>query len=64
MNATFSVCHFVSFIYFTIKLEGTARRWLTAVAPDQTTSLFFRCPCVHCLEKYIWCNELSGPINK
>jgi len=30
---TFSVYHFVLFIYFTVELEGTARSLLSAVAP-------------------------------
>jgi len=34
MNTTFSLYCFVLFIYFAIKLEGTARRYPFEVAPD------------------------------
>jgi len=51
---TFSVYHFVLFIYFMIKLERPATR-----APVWIISVFFRCPGVRCLEEYIWRSERS-----
>jgi len=56
MFATFSVYHFVLFVYFMIKLEGTAHRSPSAGAP---TSICFQGPGVRCLKEYIWRSELS-----
>jgi len=53
MNNTFSVYHFVIFIYFMIKLEGTAHRYLSAGAPFWITKVFFLCPGVRFLKEYI-----------
>ena len=48
------------FIYFMIKLEGTALRWGAWL-----DNLFVLCPGVHCLKANIWHNELSTvPPNK
>ena len=46
------------FIYFPIKLDGTARRYPSAGTPDWITYVSFRCPGVRCLEEYICRNEL------
>jgi len=47
---------FVLFVYFAIKLEGTALRWGTC---EDNLRVFFGGPSVRCLEEYIWRNELS-----
>jgi len=51
MNTTFSMYHFVLFIYITIKSEGTARRYLRWGTWLDNLSIF-QFTGVRCLEKW------------